>query len=709
MSIWHDLRYSIRSFARTPLATAALVLTIGLGIGGNAAVDGFIRGLSSVASAEKMTPEMASGLARVSTLLRAAAMAVFAIACANVASLMLSRASARSRESSVRVAIGASRAQLTRQLLADSIVVAMLGGAAGALLTAWTTMLVPVLFFAEDAEQLVFEPATTSIVAIVATGILLSIVSGALPLFDLRHDQPSRVLQKENAGVSRRLRALRTGMVVTQLALCCVLVISTMLLVQGLQAALETRVSHRLGAPILVTVQARLFDSPFETARAGLEYFQQVETAARSAGSIAGTAWTAQPPGSRSVSRTIRVEPPNPPTREIVLDVVTLTPELLRTVKTPPVRGRMFGRGDVERCAVAVVNEQAATALFDGDAVGRRVTDAAGQPIEIIGIVATLPASAEAVVRPTIFFDGVTDEAPRVQSGPAAFRVPVLSHSRELTIDTNAVSPSYFSAMNLPQIAGRALSENDGPGMCRVGVLNQEAADLYFDGDAVGGAIVDDDGRRTEVVGIVSSPPLRATQRQVEPAMFTPMAQDFVPRMTLLLGTRTVSSNMLASITRAVNAVDGGAESRALVRTLNAYLASTALAPERIATTLTTAAAVIALGLGVLGLSGAMADSARARRRETALRVALGAPAWRIAGRVFVDGAMLAVVGLIAGSVVALLVARWVTHITGSESSIAWWVWLTAPAVLVAAVTIASIFPARDAMAVDPLTIMRDK
>src|SRR5688572_7839419 len=150
MTIWNDLRYSIRSFASTPLSTLALVLTIGLGIGGNTAVDGFIRGLSTVTPATEMTPEMAGALARVSTLLRAVATAVFVIACANVASLLLSRASARSRETSVRVALGASRAQLTRQLLADSMVVAVAGGALAVLLTAWTTMLVPILFFAED-------------------------------------------------------------------------------------------------------------------------------------------------------------------------------------------------------------------------------------------------------------------------------------------------------------------------------------------------------------------------------------------------------------------------------------------------------------------------------------------------------------------------------------------------------------------------------
>jgi len=86
-----------------------------------------------------MTPEMAQGISRVGTLLSFAAGPVFFIACANVAAFLLGRASARSHETSVRVALGASRGQLARGLLADSIVISIAGGALGSLLAMWTS------------------------------------------------------------------------------------------------------------------------------------------------------------------------------------------------------------------------------------------------------------------------------------------------------------------------------------------------------------------------------------------------------------------------------------------------------------------------------------------------------------------------------------------------------------------------------------------
>ena len=95
-----------------------------------------------------MTAEASGGMARIGGLLRAAGAAVFFIACANVASFLLARASARAHETSVRVALGAGRGQLARGLLSDSVLISVVGGAFGMLLALWTTNIVPALFFA---------------------------------------------------------------------------------------------------------------------------------------------------------------------------------------------------------------------------------------------------------------------------------------------------------------------------------------------------------------------------------------------------------------------------------------------------------------------------------------------------------------------------------------------------------------------------------
>jgi len=105
---------------------------------------------------------------------------------------------------------------------------------------------------------------------------------------------------------------------------------------------------------------------------------------------------------------------------------------------------------------------------------------------------------------------------------------------------------------------------------------------------------------------------------------------------------------------------------------------------------------------------GAMAESARQRRREIALRIALGAQRWRVIRQVVIEGLRLAAAGAGVGLVASLVVARWLARVTPAAASPALWVWLLAPLVLIAAVVIASVLPARRAVSVSPLAIMRD-
>src|SRR4030095_10338773 len=137
-----------------------------------------------------MTPELDAGLSRISGLLRVAAAAVLLIAWASVPSFLMARAAARSHETSIRLALGAGRGHLVRHVLSESVLVSLVGGAAGLLLSVWTAQIVPALFFEQDAEHLVFSPDRRGIAIVSAACVGLTIVCGLLPLVQIRHDHP---------------------------------------------------------------------------------------------------------------------------------------------------------------------------------------------------------------------------------------------------------------------------------------------------------------------------------------------------------------------------------------------------------------------------------------------------------------------------------------------------------------------------------------
>ena len=194
----------------------------------------------------------------------------------------------------------------------------------------------------------------------------------------------------------------------------------------------------------------------------------------------------------------------------------------------------------------------------------------------------------------------------------------------------------------------------------------------------------------------------------MEPAIYFPMAQDFLPYMTLILSAREVNRPLLEELRTKIEPVPGRGPSPVVVKTLDTYLSQTALAPLRIATMIIGASATIALILSVLGLFGALSDAVRQRRREFAVRIALGAQRRHVIFQILREGGRLACAGTLAGTLGSLLLSRMLARIAPGNGSPALWVWMAAPLLLAAAVAIASVLPARRALIVNPLTIMRD-
>lgn len=644
------------------------------------------------------TPETEEGISRVGNLLRFAAGAVFLIACANVISFLLARAFAGSHETSLRVALGASRVQLARELLWDSIVISVAGGVCGLLLALWTLRVIPGLLFQEDADRLVFLLPASSVVVICTICVSITTLCGLLPVLVTSDRHPASVLRREGVGPSKTMRRVRMGLVVGQMASCCVLVSSAAVLLTGFHAALQTSVGRHLGDPLLVTVQAQ--------AENDITYFREVERAARSMADVLPMAWAGRLPGGAATWQLFRIEPPDLAIREIKVDVDWFTADSFKLFKMPPSEGGLSGFRN-SGCRVAILNEEAAAKLLGKQTVGRIIQDATGLATEIIGVVAEKqPHPGRG---PTVFYNHIAQGGPAPERiALAQFHAPIPSELAETELDVNVVSPSYFNVMGLTLIAGRDFAGRPEPGECRVAVSNREAADLYFGGKAIGSAVIDYEGIRTTVIGVVKSKALGPFQRHAEPAIYLPMSQDCPVRMTLIASARNPTNRMLLDLRQTIASVPGHGWAPVVIKTLSAQLSQTALSPLRIAAVIVSASASTALALSLLGLYSALSDAARQRRRELAIRIALGAARWRVIGQVLSEGGRLAGAGILLGTMGSLALLKFLGKVVLTNTTPEWWVWLAAPIALAVSVAIASILPARHGLIISPLAIMRE-
>ena len=323
--------------------------------------------------------EQAARPARPALLLLSAAVGfVLLVACANVAGLLLARSAARRREMAIRSALGAGRSRLVRQLLAESLVLALAGAAAGALLAAWALPAVRAALPLEFAgrEGVRVDAAVLGFTAALASAAAL--LFGLAPALELSAGRDlTEGLGSSSRGSTegRRAKRLRDALTVSQVAIALVLVTGAGLLGKSLWRLLAVPPGVEVRG--VETAEATLAPVPYG-ARADRARFVHdvVSRLARSPGVEAAGVTTQLPLSGENMNFAIEVEgSPARPGEFPSADVRAVTPGYFAALSIPPIRGRLFGSEDGPATPhVAVINEELARKHFPGrDPLGRRV------------------------------------------------------------------------------------------------------------------------------------------------------------------------------------------------------------------------------------------------------------------------------------------------------------------------------------------------
>jgi predicted permease len=299
-------------------------------------------------------------------VLMAVAAFVLLIACANVASLTLSLATARRPEVAMRLALGASRWRLVRQFLTESVLLAVLGGAAGLALAEWGVRVLKALVARTSPVDVGLN------LRVLAFTLLVSFVSGML--FGLapalragRDDLVASMRERgEGAAAARRRPRLVPALVVAQVALSLVLLLGAGLLVRSLANLTGEGVGFAREGVLLVDMDTRL--SGYRSAELGAYYVRLIERVSRVPGVRAATVATYSPMSGSSRTNTIAVQGFRPaPDQSMDVETPSVGPGYAQTLGMPVVAGRdLTGRDAAGSPPVAVVNRAFARTYFPG-------------------------------------------------------------------------------------------------------------------------------------------------------------------------------------------------------------------------------------------------------------------------------------------------------------------------------------------------------
>ncbi|HMG33330.1 MAG TPA: ABC transporter permease [Blastocatellia bacterium] len=390
-------------------------------------------------------------------LLIAAVAFVLLIACANVANLMLARASARQKEMAIRSALGASRLRIIRSLLVESVTLALIGGALGLVVTYWGTELA--LKALPDALPRVNEIKVDANVLLftAVASIITGIVFGLAPALQASNPNLNETLKEGGRSGSSGRQGLRSTLVVAEIAISLVLLVGSGLLIRSFIAL--NRVNPGFDDRNLLTFDVSLSSKEFAEAAKVRRFFKQLLERIEARPGVQAAAMTDLLPlnGGDNENWFYITNRPKPSPSELPLAMSYITsPGYLNAMKIPLVQGRFFEESDtLTSVPVMVIDEHMAAQYFPGEnPLGQHIsvpTPEKAIDFQVIGIVGHVKQEnldttegAFIGVQMYISFQQVPDE----------FIFP----SSTIVVRTNANPSSYVGPMrdDLASIGGNA-------------------------------------------------------------------------------------------------------------------------------------------------------------------------------------------------------------------------------------------------------------
>jgi predicted permease len=318
---------------------------------------------------------------------------VLLITCANIANMLLARGTARRREMAIRLAIGAGRARIIRQLIVESLVLAGLGGIAGLLLAAWSVRLLA-------SVQPPFPiPITLDLgldVRVLAFATAITLVAGALfgTAPALQATRPDLVPSLKNDPASSREGgrfALRNLLVVAQVTVSVVLLVAAALLTRGTLAAAATDVGFAPRGLAVSTIDLQMHRYTPDRGRA---FYREALERVRAIPGVTGAALVERLPFSPNIhTNNVFVDGRTYPEGSTgdVIDVTRVSAGYFETLAVPLVTGRDFDARDTETSpGVVIVNQAMARKYWPGgNAIGQRLhlLRPDGRAYEVVGVV----------------------------------------------------------------------------------------------------------------------------------------------------------------------------------------------------------------------------------------------------------------------------------------------------------------------------------